>query len=214
MSTNTEEKQEVIVNPPNKRLFPTALPHDNAPMDTTRIPNRVVGPIESNDAVRQAIEAGSRKRAESEPFIDRREPVTLRRTHENISNGEGALRGQASSVAAKIAEVTRTIETLKKLSHQWAKQKANPFAEKTNKQIQERLASTQELLARLKQKERRIAVDIKQNAKSLKEFLDSRPGPNLPTNREMLSMFAEAEGIERELHRIEHLSSGKAGMFT
>jgi len=213
VSTNTEEKKDVIVNPPNNKLFPSALPHDNARMDTTRIPNRVLGPIETNDMVRAAVEAGARKRAESETFVDRRDPVSLTRTLENIRNGEGVLRGQASSVAAKIAVVTRAIEALKKLDKHWAKQKSNPFAEETKKRIQERLLASEELLARLKQKERRIAVDIKQNAQALKEFLASRPRPNLPTNSEMLAMFSEAEALERELHQIDHLASSKAGMF-
>jgi hypothetical protein len=213
MSQNAEEKREVIVTEPNRKLFPNALPHTNEPMDTTRIPNRVLGPIQTNDMVRDIVEAGAKKRAENEIFIDRREPVTLRRTHESIRNGEGVLRGQANSVAAKLTEVTKTIDTLKKLSHQWAKQKANPFAEGAKKQIEERLLAAEELLTSLKNRERRIAVDIKQNAKSLKEFLVSRPRPEFPTNGELLAMFSEAEALERELHQIDHLASSKAGML-
>jgi len=210
---NREEQQAIIVNPPNNRMFPNALPNTNAPMDTTRIPNRILGPIQSNDAVRQEIEAGARKRAETESFIDRREPITLRRTVESIQNGAGVLRGQAGTITAKMAEVAKTIEGLKKLHKQWAKHKSNSFAEETQKQLQKRIASAEEFLAGLKQKERKIAVDIKQNSHALKEFLSSRPREGFPTNGEMLEMFRETEALERELHQIDHLASSKAGVL-
>jgi hypothetical protein len=213
MSTDREEKREVIVNSPNNKLFPNALPFDNAPMDTSPMPNRVIAPIETNEMVLAAVEAAARERDKNEVFVDRRDPVTLRRTLENIRNGEGALRGQVAQVAAKITEVTKTVESLRKLHKQWGKLKTNSYAEGTQKQIQERIGAAEETLARFKQKERSLALDAKQNAKALKDFLASRPRPHLPTNGELLAMFAEAEALERELHQIDHLAASKAGIL-
>ncbi|MGO8793459.1 MAG: hypothetical protein ACLQLC_01440 [Candidatus Sulfotelmatobacter sp.] len=65
----------------------------------------------------------------------------------------------------------------------------------------------------LRQKERRIASDLKQNEQARKDFLASRPRKDFPTNGEMLASFDEARSLQEELGRLDHLASSKAGMF-
>jgi len=205
MSTDTSTTQttrEVIVNPPNRKLFPNALPHDNAPMDTTLITNRFWGPIETNDMVAAAIAAGAKKREEAEIFIDRREPVSLRRTYEAIQGCEGREKGKLEAVKQKQAAAKAQIAQLLKIQKQYAKQKTNRFAIDAHKELQTRVVALEERLVELKEKERQVTANIRQAAQSLKDFLAARPRKHLPSNEELLSEYAEAQRLEDEFRRV------------
>jgi chromosome segregation ATPase len=164
-------------------------------------------PTHSNDECLAGIVEGNKEREKNEVYVERRDPRQLRATLENIQTAEAGLKRELDVVARKMAAITKEISQLRKLEKKYAKYAANRFATDAYKEVQEKLAAAEKILANLKFRESGLTSTIRGATQGVKDFLAGTPRKGVLSNKEYLAEFEEAELLEMELHRDKRRAS-------